>query len=85
MISEDGNWGEWASWGACDCEAEHHTRHRQCDSPPQLNGGEPCLGGDTDIKPCEPELHKCPRRLMHGKERKRRKEKKKKRDKKSKP
>lgn len=51
----DGNWGEWAPWGACSqtCGVGQQHRQRQCNNPrPQFDGAE-CRGSGDESRPCQ--------------------------------
>ncbi|XP_077990699.1 properdin-like [Glandiceps talaboti] len=50
----DGQWGGWSDWGDCtvSCNVGYQSRTRNCDSPPQGDGGDPCPGLDTDYQKC---------------------------------
>ncbi|XP_013380180.1 SCO-spondin [Lingula anatina] len=41
----DGGWSSWSAWGPCyTCAAGMYARGRECNHPPPLRGGTPCLG-----------------------------------------
>ena len=41
----DGNWGDWHSWGRCECFGDVlQHRYKQCDDPTPTNGGMNCVG-----------------------------------------
>lgn len=50
----DGHWGRWSAWGSCSasCGEGNRTRTRECDDPPNLNGGQYCQGGANHTEPC---------------------------------
>ena len=49
-----GNWGSWSKWSACSrtCAAGLQHRHRPCDSPVPLHGGENCKGETNKTRQC---------------------------------
>ncbi|XP_052778492.1 coadhesin-like [Mya arenaria] len=50
----NGNWSDWAAWGACDvtCGNGTMTRRRSCDNPQPIFGGADCVGNETDVTEC---------------------------------
>ena len=50
----NGNWGEWSDYGDCSrsCDTGQQTRTRQCNNPPAVNGGQDCVGDDTEVMDC---------------------------------
>lgn len=50
----DGNWGRWTPYSDCSvtCGGGVQQRTRACDSPAPSNGGQPCIGIDTETRPC---------------------------------
>lgn len=50
----DGNWGGWAPWKPCSekCGGGIQERFRRCNSPQPDNGGNGCLGNDSERRPC---------------------------------
>ncbi|XP_062505354.1 SCO-spondin-like isoform X2 [Corticium candelabrum] len=57
----DGEWGEWQSWSACS-DTCRHSRVRSCDNPIPSNGGNDCVGLDSETAACERDPP-CP---VHG-------------------
>ncbi|XP_070579556.1 uncharacterized protein [Ptychodera flava] len=55
----DGGWSSWREWGPCTvtCDVGIRVRHRQCNKPLPKNGGNYCIGEDTEVTDCH--LQKC--------------------------
>lgn len=56
----DGNWSNWAPWGACNktCDRGLQTRTRSCTNPIPANGGQACAGASSEERPCNTQA--CP-------------------------
>ncbi|KAI0227776.1 hypothetical protein LSAT2_021736 [Lamellibrachia satsuma] len=72
-IVVDGGWGAWSTWGECSesCGRGAQIRHRQCNNPSPMNGGNYCLGSSTETLPCtcDPKFDAaaaCDRRMATG-------------------
>ena len=54
LFTVNGGWGDWTPYGACSkgCGDGTHTRTRECDDPPESNGGLDCPGESTETSPC---------------------------------
>ncbi|MEE6519207.1 hypothetical protein FKM82_030805, partial [Ascaphus truei] len=50
-VAVDGYWGCWSSWSPCDA-ASKRRRARECNNPPPLNGGKPCVGQQREEEDC---------------------------------
>ncbi|XP_031568761.1 MAM and LDL-receptor class A domain-containing protein 1-like [Actinia tenebrosa] len=50
----DGHWGRWSAWGSCSasCGEGNRTRTRECNDPPNLNGGRYCQGYANQTERC---------------------------------
>ena len=50
----NGHWNRWGSWGECSvtCGKGVHTRTRLCTDPAPKNGGDNCLGDNTEQQEC---------------------------------
>lgn len=50
----NGHWNRWGSWGECSvtCGKGVHSRSRVCTDPAPKNGGDNCLGENTEQKEC---------------------------------
>ena len=55
----DGGWGEWSGFGECtvSCGGGIRTRTRNCDDPPNSNGGLECVGDKINFENCN--QHSC--------------------------
>ena len=64
VISVDGNWSAWGSWGDCSvtCGGGTQRRSRSCTNPPMAHGGKPCTGQSTMIQDCNMHVM-CPGNL----------------------
>jgi hypothetical protein len=66
LISDavNGNWGEWGAWSACSekefCDLGEKKRTRKCDNPSPAQGGDLCIGLDTEDEICPKD--KCKRK-----------------------
>lgn len=49
-----GNWSSWSSWSSCSvtCGKGHRQRFRLCDNPAPKNGGQICIGPNSERKMC---------------------------------
>ncbi|CAH1773844.1 unnamed protein product [Owenia fusiformis] len=56
----NGDWNIWGDWSECSvtCADGERLRHRVCDHPPALHGGEVCQSEAVQSKPCS--LPPCP-------------------------
>nr|XP_019929037.2 uncharacterized protein LOC105343589 isoform X3 [Crassostrea gigas] len=50
----NGGWSIWSAWSTCtvSCGGGTQTRSRTCSDPAPLNGGDECLGQDTESQDC---------------------------------
>lgn len=53
-VPVNGNWSEWSTWSACSVTSGDgsQSRIRSCNSPPPSNGGNDCMGVNTEDKFC---------------------------------
>ena len=60
VVTVDGSWGSWRSWGPCltKCGGGVQTRRRYCSSPWPRHGGLECAGNGTQHRECN--THNCP-------------------------
>ncbi|XP_073247149.1 uncharacterized protein [Porites lutea] len=60
LVPRNGAWGEWSSWTVCDkgCDGGKRKRHRFCDNPFPLHGGDDCPGDRHEREDCNTES--CP-------------------------
>ncbi|KAJ1170411.1 hypothetical protein NDU88_002288 [Pleurodeles waltl] len=49
-VSLNGNWGCWSSWTSCSSGKQ--TRSRLCNNPEPQNGGQQCMGINTETTAC---------------------------------
>ncbi|XP_070564048.1 complement receptor type 1-like isoform X2 [Ptychodera flava] len=61
----DGGWGDWYPAGECSetCGGGRQLWRRNCDQPPQSNGGASCAGDEESLHICNEE--ECPARLTN--------------------
>ena len=54
LAAVDGHWGPWSRFTACtaSCGIGIQRRVRICNDPYPVNGGQPCLGENVEIKRC---------------------------------
>lgn len=66
IITVDGQWTSWGSWGLCSvtCENGIETRYRTCTNPSPQYGGQSCTGDDTETQACS--LPNCPSKLQNN-------------------
>ncbi|XP_078325464.1 uncharacterized protein LOC111124244 isoform X3 [Crassostrea virginica] len=60
MLFLHGHWSSWERWSQCSetCGNGTKLRKRYCNNPAPYNGGEPCVGNDTEISECN--VKECP-------------------------
>ena len=60
LVQRDGGWGTWSMWTTCDkgCDGGKRKRHRFCDNPFPLHGGDDCPGDRYETEDCNTES--CP-------------------------
>ena len=60
LFTVHGGWGDWKPYGDCSktCGDGTHTRTRECDDPPESNGGLDCPGESTETSVCNEKA--CP-------------------------
>ena len=52
-VAVHGGFGEWSPWGNCSATCEgQQQRQRLCNNPAPLNGGNDCVGQDTQTRAC---------------------------------
>uniref|UniRef100_A0A3P8V8E3 SCO-spondin n=1 Tax=Cynoglossus semilaevis TaxID=244447 RepID=A0A3P8V8E3_CYNSE len=54
-----GSWSPWSVWSDCDGCAGSSTRTRECNSPPAMFGGLPCLGESRQSRGCHDNITVC--------------------------
>ncbi|XP_031561120.1 A disintegrin and metalloproteinase with thrombospondin motifs adt-1-like isoform X2 [Actinia tenebrosa] len=56
----DGNWTVWTAWSSCPvtCGGGSQSRTRKCTNPEPANGGQDCVGGNSETQDCGTKL--CP-------------------------
>ena len=54
LFAVNGGWGDWKPFGDCSktCGYGTRTRSRECDNPPESNGGLDCRGDRTETSVC---------------------------------
>ena len=54
LITVNGNWGTWTSYGACSvtCGVGTQQRTRSCDNPAPSGGGTTCPGDALEARTC---------------------------------
>ncbi|XP_063692741.1 uncharacterized protein LOC134824699 isoform X2 [Bolinopsis microptera] len=60
VVPIDGRWSDFGAWSECsvECGGGSQTRTKTCSNPPPKNGGEECVGGDSETRNCNTEA--CP-------------------------
>ena len=51
----DGNWGSWGTFDECTMtcgDSGVRTRKRECNDPAPLNGGQVCVGSESEVAKC---------------------------------
>ena len=62
IVSVDGGWGSWESWGLCSLSSSRscqQSRIRYCDNPEPKGSGLFCAGDDTENLICDTESCNC--------------------------
>ncbi|KAK9890435.1 hypothetical protein WA026_010522 [Henosepilachna vigintioctopunctata] len=51
---KDGEWSEWEPWSTCSvpCGVGYRKRKRRCNNPRPKDGGQYCIGNDTEYESC---------------------------------
>ena len=61
LIATNGVWGSWTPYSSCSksCGKGYKSRVRECNKPPPLGGGKPCVGHAKETVNCNKDSCSC--------------------------
>ncbi|XP_066924399.1 thrombospondin-2-like [Clytia hemisphaerica] len=65
-IRQNGGYSDWLKWSPCSvsCGKGTRSRHRYCDNPIPMYGGDKCQGDDKETEECD--MGPCPEKATLG-------------------